>query len=336
MDKLLDYFKQALDSVIHNYVNFNGRASRTEYFSILISVIVLFIPAAILLIVPVLGIIIFAAYSLAVILPVLAVTARRLHDVNKPAWFILVPFGLGLLAFIIAVNAYATMSFSLLTGCHLIAAIAALFNAYVAYLVVLPSDPKSAYGAAKDLPNPLKLELTDALKKVYLKNYLNFNGRAGRAEFWWPLYFFTFIYASLINALNIIPFLGTAISIIVMLAVILPNIALAVRRMHDINKSGFYALIPYAGLAIFVYSYVNAFSNFYYDTYGAGLKILFGTVIAFTSIIYFVVLALRKGDLTENRFGAVPDDVEVVTEENSSTTSNASVEALPNNSDKQE
>lgn len=336
MDKLLDYFKQALDSVIHNYVNFSGRATRTEFFSVLISLFVLYILAAVLLIVPALGIIIFAAYTLAIILPLLSVTARRLHDVNKPAWFILVPFGLGLLAFIIAVNAYATMSFGLLTGCHIIAALAALFNAYVAYLVALPSDPKSSYGTADNLRAPLKLELIDALKKVYLKNYLNFNGRAGRAEFWWPVYFFTFIYASLINALNVIPFLGTAISIIVMLAVILPNIALAVRRMHDINKSGFYALIPYAGLAIFVYSYVNAFSNFYYDTYGAGLKILFGSVIAFTSIIYFIVLALRKGDLTENRFGAVPDDVEVVTEENSSTNSNASFKALPNNSDKQE
>lgn len=334
MDKLLDYFKQALDSVIHNYVNFSGRATRTEFFSVLISLFVLYILAAVLLILPVLGIIIFAAYTLAIILPLLSVTARRLHDVNKPAWFILVPFGLGLLAFIIAANAYATMSFSLLAGCHIIAAIATLFNAYVAYLIVLPSDPNSTYGTADNLKAPLKLELVDALKKVYLKNYLNFNGRAGRAEFWWPFYFFTFIYASLVNFLNIIPFLGTIISIIVMLAVIIPNIALAVRRMHDINKSGFYVLIPYAGLAIFVYSYVSAFSNFYYDTYGAGLKILFGTVIAFASIIYFVVLALRKSDQTENRFGPVPD--EVVTEENSSTTTNTSVEALPNNSDKQE
>ena len=334
MDMLLDYFKQALNSVIHNYVNFSGRANRTEFFSVLISLFVLYILVAVLLIVPVLGIIIFAAYTLAIILPLLSVTARRLHDVNKPAWFILVPFGLGLLAFIIAANAYATMSFSLLAGCHIIAAIATLFNAYVAYLIVLPSDPNSAYGSTDNLKAPLKLELVDALKKVYLKNYFNFNGRAGRAEFWWPFYFFTFIYASLVNFLNIIPFLGTIITIIVMLAVIIPNIALAVRRMHDINKSGFYVLIPYAGLAVFVYSYVNAFSNFYYDTYGAGLKILFGTVIAFASIIYFVVLALRKGDQTENRFGPVPD--EVVTEENRSTTTNASVEALPNNSDKQE
>ena len=336
MDKLLDYFKQALDSVIHNYVNFSGRATRTGFFSVLISLFVLYIFVAMLLIVPVLGIIIFVAYTLAIILPVLSVTARRLHDVNKPAWFILVPFGLGLLAFIIAVNAYATMSFGLLAGCHIIAAIATLFNAYVAYLIVLPSDPKSTYGTADNLRAPLKLELIDALKKVYLKNYLNFKGRAGRAEFWWPFYFFTFIYASLVNFLNIIPFLGTIISIIVMLAAIIPNIALAVRRMHDINKSGFFVLVPYAGLAIFVFSYVNAFTNFYYDTYGAGLKIIFGTLIAIASCVYFIVLALRKGDLTENRFGPVPEDIGIATKVNSSTTSNTTVEALPNNSDNRE
>ncbi len=333
MDKLLDYFKQALDSVIHNYVNFNGRATRTEYFSILISVIVLFIPAAILLIVPVLGTIIFAAYAIAVILPVLAVTARRLHDVNKPAWFVLVPFGLGLLAFIIAVNAYATMSFGLLTGCHLIAAIAALFNAYVAYLVALPSDPNSAYGKTDNPRAPLKLELIDALKKVYLKNYINFNGRAGRAEYWWPTYFFAFIYSSLISFLNVIPFLGTAVSIIVMLAAILPNIALAVRRMHDINKSGFFVLIPYAGIVIGACLYVSAFSNPYF---GAGFKILFGTFIAVAGCIFFLVLALRKSDDKENRFGPVPEDIGIATKVNSTTTSNATAEALPNNSDKKE
>lgn len=102
METLISYFKLALNSVKNNYVNFSGRATRTEYFSVLVSILFLFIIAGILLIVPVLGTIIFVLYTLAVILPLLAVSARRLHDVGKPAWYILVPFGLGIVALVIA------------------------------------------------------------------------------------------------------------------------------------------------------------------------------------------------------------------------------------------
>lgn len=85
METLISYFKLALNSVKNNYVNFSGRATRTEYFSVLVSILFLFIIAGILLIVPVLGTIIFVLYTL-------AVSARRLHDVGKPAgtfWYLL-------------------------------------------------------------------------------------------------------------------------------------------------------------------------------------------------------------------------------------------------------
>lgn len=110
METLISYFKLALNSVKNNYVNFSGRATRTEYFSVLVSSLFLFIIAGILLIVPVLGTIIFVLYILAVILPLLAVSARRLHDVGKPAWYILVPFGLGIVALVIAGIGYSSFS----------------------------------------------------------------------------------------------------------------------------------------------------------------------------------------------------------------------------------
>lgn len=311
METLISYFKLAVNSVKSNYANFNGRATRTEYFSILISALFLFVVAGILLIVPVLGAIIFVLYTLAVILPLLSVSARRLHDVGKPAWYILIPFGLGLLALVVSAFAVSSFSSGLITLAHIIGAVSALFNAYVAYLVVLPSDPASSFGKAESVPAPLKLEFVDAMKKVYLKNYLNFKGRAGRAEFFWPWYFFAFIYASLISFLNVIPFLGTAVSIIVMLAVIIPNIALAVRRMHDINRSGFFVLIPYAGLLIAALLFVSAFSDAYSNPYASVsseiVKILLGAVIGIAGSVVFLVLTLKKGDETENRFGPVPD-----------------------------
>lgn len=149
METLISYFKLALNSVKNNYVNFSGRATRTEYFSVLVSILFLFIIAGILLIVPVLGTIIFVLYTLAVILPLLAVSARRLHDVGKPAWYILVPFGLGIVALVIAGIGYSSFSVGLLSFSQFLGALSALFNAYIAYLVVLPSDPASAYERLK-------------------------------------------------------------------------------------------------------------------------------------------------------------------------------------------
>jgi uncharacterized membrane protein YhaH (DUF805 family) len=75
-----------------------------------------------------------------------------------------------------------------------------------------------------------------------LKQYADFNGRARRAEYW---YFFlgnlivSIIIGFIAGAIDV-PILGTIYS----LATFLPSIAVAVRRMHDQDKSGWYILIP--------------------------------------------------------------------------------------------
>jgi len=87
--------------------------------------------------------------------------------------------------------------------------------------------------------------------KWYLKvlqNYANFNGRARRKEYW--MFFLFNILISIIlnlidaNAGNEV--LGTVYS----LAMLVPGIAVAVRRMHDVGKSGWYVLIPIYNLIL--------------------------------------------------------------------------------------
>lgn len=70
------------------------------------------------------------------------------------------------------------------------------------------------------------------------KRYAKFEGRASRSEYWW---FFLF-YGVGTN----IPLIG----LIIMLAGLVPMIAVAWRRMHDINKSGWYSLIPIYSLVL--------------------------------------------------------------------------------------
>jgi uncharacterized membrane protein YhaH (DUF805 family) len=92
-------------------------------------------------------------------------------------------------------------------------------------------------------------------KKVVLENYANFNGRARRAEFWW--YALANIIMAII-AMTLDSVLGTNIEplpygyayIIYSLAVFLPGLAVGVRRLHDVGKSGwfyFIILVPLIG-----------------------------------------------------------------------------------------
>lgn len=79
-----------------------------------------------------------------------------------------------------------------------------------------------------------------------LQQYADFSGRARRKEFW----MFSLINSCIFYGLIIIG-ITTEVSILMFVAVIyfiatlIPYYAVAVRRMHDIGKSGWYFLIPY-------------------------------------------------------------------------------------------
>lgn len=73
---------EAVSSVFRNYVNFRGRARRSEFWWF---TLFSFISQAVLGWIPLIG----GIYSLALVLPSLAVTVRRLHDTNQTAWWLL-------------------------------------------------------------------------------------------------------------------------------------------------------------------------------------------------------------------------------------------------------
>ncbi|MFZ4590668.1 MAG: DUF805 domain-containing protein [Ignavibacteria bacterium] len=88
-----------------------------------------------------------------------------------------------------------------------------------------------------------------------IKKYAVFNGRARRKEYWmFSLFSFIFvIIASILDNILGINMRGSTygpIYIIYTLAVLIPGIAVSVRRLHDIGKSGwmlFVILIPIIG-----------------------------------------------------------------------------------------
>lgn len=97
-----------------------------------------------------------------------------------------------------------------------------------------------------------------------LKKYAIFNGRARRKEYWMFVLFNT-IFSVIVTILDVTLQLGV-LNTIYSLAVLIPSLAVAVRRMHDVNKSGWFLLIP----------------------------------------IYNLILACTNGDVGENKYGPDP------------------------------
>lgn len=78
--------------VLRNYVNFSGRARRQEYWmfaliSTIISIVLSFIGKLIGM--PTL---LSGLYALAILLPSIGVSVRRLHDIGKSGWWLLIAF----------------------------------------------------------------------------------------------------------------------------------------------------------------------------------------------------------------------------------------------------
>jgi len=126
--------------------------------------------------------------------------------------------------------------------------------------------------------NKEKITLMSAHKQMF-KNYKNFKGRSRRKEYWLATAAFSIISFILLTIMYI-PLIGyyssgeiSTLSLIIMcisgiaavfycVLAILPMIALSVRRLHDIGKSGWFLLlgcIPYIGsVVIFIFAILDS------------------------------------------------------------------------------
>ena len=104
-----------------------------------------------------------------------------------------------------------------------------------------------------------------AIASVFRK-YADFTGRAPRSEYWW----FALLLWIIVVVLSVLPLIPTGTNMygdpahnleivpmllgpIVFIGVLLPSLAVLVRRLHDANFSGWFAflgLIPFVGAVI--------------------------------------------------------------------------------------
>lgn len=113
------------------------------------------------------------------------------------------------------------------------------------------------------------MSFSEAIRTV-LSKYSDFSGRAMRSEYWWwTLFVFLLTIATgIIDQLAISPGLGyepfadetpEILTMIVSLALLIPGLAVAVRRLHDTERSGWWLLImfvPLIGLLVLIYWFV--------------------------------------------------------------------------------
>jgi uncharacterized membrane protein YhaH (DUF805 family) len=121
------------------------------------------------------------------------------------------------------------------------------------------------------------MSFQDAIRTC-LQKYVVFSGRARRSEYWWWVLFivlaslaFGLIDSVLFNAGD--GGTGGPIGLVFSLATLLPSIAVGVRRLHDIDRTGWWMLIGFV------------------------------PIIGFFVLLYFFV---QKGTAGPNRFGADP------------------------------
>lgn len=79
--------------VLKQYADFRGRARRKEYWMFtLFNTIIIFIISAFSSVMYKVGFALYVIYTLAMFVPSLAVSVRRLHDVGKSGWMLLLGF----------------------------------------------------------------------------------------------------------------------------------------------------------------------------------------------------------------------------------------------------
>ncbi len=128
-----------------------------------------------------------------------------------------------------------------------------------------------------------------------LKKYAVFSGRASRAEFWW----FVLINAIIGTILMVVDWAlhtNGISSDIYALATLIPNLAVGIRRLHDIGKSGWWELIIF---------------------------------VPFIGIIVLLLFYVKPGDEGENKFGPNPRGENAVAAASAAPAPAAPVAAMP-------
>ena len=134
-----------------------------------------------------------------------------------------------------------------------------------------------------------------------IQKYFVFTGRASRSEFWWFAGF-----RALINTMQLgkHPVLE-GVFMIISLALVIPMMSVASRRLHDIGRSGWWqALIIIPLIMMIIGMYLALVPQPVSDMVVVAVGV--GGVLSLIIFIWLIVWFAKKGNEGENRFGPTP------------------------------
>ena len=82
----------------------------------------------------------------------------------------------------------------------------------------------------------------DKAIRAGFENYANFKGRSSRSEYWYWLLFFWVGWYIIIAFTRLFPIWDFGLFV--------PTLAVGVRRMHDVNRSGWWIIFPFVNLVL--------------------------------------------------------------------------------------
>lgn len=140
-------------------------------------------------------------------------------------------------------------------------------------------------------------------------NFATFSGRATRAEFWWfQLFAFLtnaaaiFIDSTIFNVAATSAEYGPAQAIL-WLVLLIPSISLTTRRLHDINRTGWWQLFPWILILV---------GAMFAGAAPTEAGIILSGIVAFTGVLLIIALfvfTLMRGTIGSNRYGSDPYSV---------------------------
>lgn len=133
-------------------------------------------------------------------------------------------------------------------------------------------------------------------KRVLLDHYFDFHGRAGRAEFW--NYIIIFIGLTAVAEVLVYVAPMTAFRIILTawsIGCFLPTVGVAIRRLHDLNHSGWWLVAPL----------IPAFLLLLLFFWFWPVTLLLATAML-AAATYLLYLCVQPGMSEDNRFGPAP------------------------------
>ena len=145
--------------------------------------------------------------------------------------------------------------------------------------------------------------LKQSVRICLSEKFFKLNGRAPRVEFWCFMLFSLLLNIAL-TLVDSLPILPIDIASIVSLVMFFPSLAVTVRRLHDLDRSGWYIAIPVGAVlvaALLLILGTTVFASAVVTYLGMSLMIA-GLFIEFALLIYLI----KKGTDGANRFGEDP------------------------------